>query len=115
MSELLQIVSEDAHTRNITQVYEIRVIVGDLSNVLIDALELAFQYLQKQGSMLINEHTKLQIIREVAKAKCHSCLLEFEPGYQIALCPNCNGLNCVLISGETFQVESYEGSVVNES
>ena len=115
MSELLHIVSEDAHTKNIVQVYEITVIVGDLSNVLIEALELAFHYFQKQGLTLINEHTKLQIIREVAKAKCQSCFLQFETDYQIALCPNCKGLNCVLISGETFQVESYEGGVVHES
>ena len=115
MSEILHIISEDAQTRNITQVYEITVIVGDLSNVLVESLELAFQYFQKQGLTLINEFTQLQIIREVAKAKCHSCHLEFVPSYQIALCPKCNGLNCVLISGETFQVESYEGGVVHES
>lgn len=109
MAELLHIVSEDARSRNIAQVHEITVVVGDLSNVLADALELAFQYFQSQGSTLINEYTKLQIIREVAKAKCQSCLFEFEPDYQIAFCPKCNGLNCVLVSGETFQVESYEG------
>ena len=117
MSEVLHVVSEDARTRKITQVHEITVLVGDLSNVLADALELAFQYFQKQGQglSLINENTKLQIIREVAKAKCQSCFLEFEPDYQFAFCPKCNGLNCLLVSGETFQIESYEGSVDFES
>lgn len=110
MSEILDVVSADAHIRNITQVHEITVIVGDLSNVLADALELAFQYFQKQGLVLINEKTKLQIIREAAKAQCQSCLIEFKPDYQIAFCPSCNELNCVLVAGETFQVESYEGS-----
>ena len=115
MSELLHIVSEDARTRKIAQVHEITVIVGDLSNVLADALELAFYYFQKQGLALINENTKLQIIREVAKAKCQSCSFEFEPDYQIAFCPKCNVANCLLVAGETFQVESYEGSVEFES
>lgn len=115
MSEILHIVSEDASTRKITQVHEITVIVGDLSNVLSDALELAFLYFQKQGLTLINENTKLQIIREVAKAKCQNCLLEFEPDYQIAFCPKCNVPNCLLVAGEKFQVESYKGSVEFES
>ena len=115
MSEVLHVVSEDAQTRKITQVHEITVLVGDLSNVLADALELAFHYFQKHGLNLINENTKLQIIREVAKAKCQSCLYEFEPDYQIAFCPKCNVSNCLLVAGETFQIESYEGSVEFES
>ena len=67
MSEVLHVVSEDARTRKITQVHEITVLVGDLSNVLSDALELAFQYFQKQGLTLINENTNLQIIRETTR------------------------------------------------
>ena len=115
MSEILHVVSEDARTRKIMRIHEITVIVGDLSNVLVDALELAFHYFQKQGLTLINENTSLQIIREVAKAQCQSCFLEFEPDYQIALCPKCNVPNCLLVAGEKFQVESYEGSVEFES
>ena len=109
MSEIIKIVSEDARLHGFDKVDQIEVIVGDLSNVLPDALELAFFYFRKEGISLLDENTELHIIREVAKAKCQSCLLEFEPDYQIALCPKCGLPNCFLISGETFRIESYEG------
>ena len=110
MAEIIHIVADDARARNIHNVREITVIVGDLSNVLADALELAFQYFRKQTPLPITENTELHIIREAAKAQSQSCLLEFEPDYRIALCPSCNELNCLLIAGEAFQVQSYEGS-----
>lgn len=115
MSEIIKIVTEDARLKDIKKVNRIELIVGDLSNVLPDALELAFLYFQKVGHGLIDENTELHIIREAAKAKCQTCLREFQPDFRIALCPQCGIVNCQLISGETFRVESYEGSEPNEN
>ncbi|MBM7663293.1 hydrogenase nickel incorporation protein HypA/HybF [Bacillus mesophilus] len=109
MSEIIQLVSEDATARGFKKVNKIEVIVGELSNVLPDALELAFMYFQKQQCSVIDEDTKLHIIREVAKARCQTCKCEFYPDYKIALCPECELPSSLLISGETFRVESYEG------
>lgn len=109
MSEVIKIVSEDASLHGFSKVDKIDMIVGDLSNVLPDALELAFYYFQKQGLGILDESTELHIIREEAKAKCQTCLFEFTPDYRLALCPKCRLSNCLLISGETFRVESYEG------
>ena len=110
MSEIIKIVSEDARLHGFSKVDQIDVIVGDLSNVLPDALELAFFHFRKQGLGILDENTKLEIIREVAKAQCQTCLFEFIPDYRMALCPKCGRSNCLLVSGETFRVESYEGS-----
>lgn len=113
ISEIIQIVSEDAAARGFKKVNRIDVIVGDLSNVLPDALELAFLFFQRQEGSVINEGTKLHIIREEAKARCQSCKCEFCPDYRIALCPECGIPGSLLVSGETFRVESYEGSDEN--
>ncbi|MCM3693399.1 hydrogenase maturation nickel metallochaperone HypA [Neobacillus niacini] len=110
MSEIIKIVSEDARLHGFSKVDSIVVIVGDLSNVLPDALELAFFHFRKQGLGMLDENTEFEIIREVAKAKCQTCLFEFTPDYRMALCPKCMLPNCLLVSGETFRVESYEGS-----
>ena len=110
MSEIIQIVSEDAAARGFKKVNSIEVIVGDLSNVLPDALELAFMFFQRQEGRIIDENTKLNIIREAAKARCQTCDCEFNPDYKIALCPRCDLPGSLLVSGETFRVESYEGS-----
>lgn len=109
MSEIIRIVSEDARLHGFAKVDKIDVIVGDLSNVLPDALELAFFYFRKQGLGILDENTELNIIRESAKVKCLMCKFEFIPDYRLALCPECGLPNCVIISGETFRVESYEG------
>ncbi|WP_432357530.1 hydrogenase maturation nickel metallochaperone HypA [Sporosarcina sp. UB5] len=109
MADIIQIVSEDATNRRIRKVHKIDVIVGDVSNVLPDALELAFFYFREHGVGVLNEQTELVIIREEAKAKCQTCLYEFTPDYRLALCPKCEIPSCVLISGETFTVQSYEG------
>lgn len=110
MSEIIKIVSEDARLHGFSKINKIDVIVGDLSNVLPDALEFAFFYFRKQGLGIFDKNTELNIIREAAKAKCQTCLFEFIPDYRVALCPKCGIPNCLLVSGETFKVESYEGS-----
>ena len=110
MSEIIQLVSEDAAARGFKKVNRIDVIVGDLSNVLPDALELAFLFFQKQGGSLIGEESELHIIREAAKAQCPKCKCEFQPDYRIALCPECGFPGSQLVTGETFRVDSYEGS-----
>lgn len=109
MLEIIKIVSEDARLHGFSKVDKIEVIVGDLSNVLPDALELAFFYFRKQGLGILDENTELAIIHEEAKAQCQTCLFEFTPDYRIAICPKCRLANCLLVSGETFKVESYEG------
>lgn len=113
MSEIIQIVTEDAAARGFKKVNRIDVIVGDLSNVLPDALELAFMFFQRQEGSVVDENTKLHIIREAAKARCLACQNEFCPDYRIALCPECEIPGSLLVGGETFRVESYEGSDEN--
>ncbi|WP_026688540.1 hydrogenase maturation nickel metallochaperone HypA [Alteribacter aurantiacus] len=115
MVDVIQLVSDDAKLRDINHISKITMIVGDLSNVLPDALELAFIFLRTQEVTLINETTELELIREEAKAICQSCDHTFTPDYRIALCPRCGLLRAILVSGETFRVESYEGSDRDES
>lgn len=109
MNELVQLVEADARKRKIRQIDQIKLIVGDLSNTLPEALELAFRFARTQNREIIHERTNLQIVREMAKAKCQVCHHEFTPDYRIAFCPICNLPNCILIAGETLRIESYEG------
>lgn len=109
VAEVIKLVSEDANERGIVKVTSLVVIVGDLSNVLPEAFEMAFFYLRKQSRGVVDKQTELHLIREEAKAKCHACAQEFVPDYRIALCPVCQLPQSELISGETFRVESYEG------
>ena len=110
MYEVILLVSKDAKLRGFQNVTQIQVIIGDLSNVLPDRLESAFLYFCKEKAGLVNEQSQLTIIREKAMTQCQNCLFTFEPDDRITLCPQCNSLDGLIISGETFQVEFYEGS-----
>lgn len=115
MSEIIRMVSNDATQRGFNKVKNIEVIVGELSNVLPDALELAFFYFRNLGEGLIDETTELSLKTEEAKAVCQLCMLEFHPDYRMATCPKCDLPQCLLISGESFRVEAYEGSEEDEN
>lgn len=110
MYEVILLVSKDAKLRGFQNVTQIQVIVGDISNVIPDKLESAFLYFCKAKAGLVNEQTQLTIIREKTITQCQNCLFTFEPDSGIALCPKCDSLDSLIISGETFQVEFYEGS-----
>ena len=111
MGDILHIVETDAKEKKIKIVQEVELIVGDLSNALPDALEMAFDLFKSQGIEFLDKDAKLVIIREKAKAQCVICELEYYPEGQIAFCPECNFPSGKLLYGETFRVNSYKGSV----
>lgn len=109
MGDVLQLISDDARIHGFEQITEVELIVGDLSNALPDALEMAFLIYRKQGAARLSEDATLTIRREQACAKCCFCGLEYEPKQRIALCPGCQMPGGKLQSGETFKVHAYHG------
>ncbi len=109
MGDILNLIKDDIKTKNIKKVKEIELIVGDLSNALPDALFMALDIYKTQEIEFLDKDTKLTIIREKAKANCSICNTEYEPEYQITICPNCNLPSGKIIQGETFKINSYNG------
>ncbi|RBW70962.1 hydrogenase maturation nickel metallochaperone HypA [Bacillus taeanensis] len=110
MQDVIAVVEEDAKRMGIKKVKKMELIVGDLSNVLPDALLMAFSIYKADGSTLLTNDAQLIISREKAKAQCSSCKDTYVPGYKLSICPKCEKPNGELIEGETFAVYSYEGS-----
>ena len=109
MAEIIQLIESDAKTQNVKKVEKIEIIVGDLSNALPEALEFAFEFFKSQKIDLLDPNVTLSIIREKAKAKCESCNLEYEPDYQLAICPICDSPSGKIIAGESLEIKSYSG------
>lgn len=109
MADILQLVRRDAQKRNISVIERIEVVVGELSNVLPDALDLAFDIYKRRGEQMLDPAAELVIVREEARARCTACGKEYVPERLIALCPFCKMPGGTVISGETFRVRSYEG------
>lgn len=110
MGDILNIINEDLQKRQFSKVTKIELIVGDISNALPDALEMAFDIYKTQSIPFLDKDCQLIIIREEAKARCVICELEYCPEKKLAVCPNCGVPSGHLISGETFKVYSYDGS-----
>lgn len=110
MGDILQLVQEDAAQRRIEKINKVELIVGEISNAMPDALQMAFDIFRDQNLHLFTNNAELVIHIEEAKAECVICGTEYHPSQKIALCPKCQIPSGKVLSGETFQVLSYEGS-----
>lgn len=110
MGDILQLVHDDAAEKGIEKIKRVDLIVGEISNAMPDALMMAFTIFREQNLHLFSERTELVIHVEEAKAVCVLCGSQYRPDQKIALCPSCKTPSGEVITGETFQVLSYEGS-----
>lgn len=111
MGDILQLVHEDATAKGLHKIEKIELIVGEIANAMPDALRMAFDIFREQNSHLFTEKAELIIHPEKAMAECILCGEKYRPDQKIALCPSCNIPSGKVLTGETFQVLSYEGSL----
>lgn len=110
MGDILQLVEDDARSRNLKRIDKIELVVGDLSNAMPDALEMAFDVFRARGLAMLTGESHLVILKEIAKAECSVCGYQYIPDTRLSICPECALPSGRLIAGETFKVQSYEGS-----
>jgi hydrogenase nickel incorporation protein HypA/HybF len=87
------------------RVHEIRLRIGDLSGVIPDALQFAFETLA-EGTPA--EGARLTIERVPARFWCERCRLEFEGSDMFAECPTCHAPSGTLRAGRELELASME-------
>jgi hydrogenase nickel incorporation protein HypA/HybF len=100
---IIEIVEETVAKNNAGKVSAIELEIGTLSGVEIPALDMALESLQP-GSVIEGAEIAKQIIK--GKAKCPSCLHEFEPDDYFAACPVCGNFGTEIIKGKELRVKS---------
>ncbi len=115
MGDILELIQADALAKGMQQIEKVELIVGEVANAMPDALQMAFAIYRDQNPLFLHKNAQLVIHSEEAKAVCVLCGIEYRPQQKIALCPECQIPSGKLVSGETLQVLSYEGSFTNES
>lgn len=97
-ASLLELVQNELATRGLTKVTEVALVVGELSNVVPEALEFCWEVVTQDtpsaGSKLIIDHRPIT-------ARCRACGHEFPVENYSFLCPACG-------SGETEQTSGSE-------
>jgi len=98
---------EAAREAGATQITEIRISVGELTEVVEFALQFAFEALTP-GT--IAEGATLTVTHIAAKSHCNDCDADFEHDRFQMLCPTCESFDVTLLHGRELQIDSIETS-----
>jgi hydrogenase nickel incorporation protein HypA/HybF len=96
---------EAAQEAGCTRITEIRVRVGEMTEVVDFALQFAFEALTP-GTMA--EGATLVITPVPAKSRCRECGLEYEHDRFQMVCPGCGALNVEMLQGRELLIEGIE-------
>ncbi len=100
---VIEIADEYAAKENATVVKEIEIEVGELSGVVLDALEFAMEVAVRNT---ILEQARCHYIRIPGVARCKKCGNEFSTTNLYTPCPKCNSFEQEFISGRELRVKS---------
>jgi hydrogenase nickel incorporation protein HypA/HybF len=111
-AEILAIAEHEARLRGARRIGAVRVRVGEMSGVVPEALEFAFEAL-KPGTLAWDARLEIEPVK--VRARCGACRTVSEPGADLVLwCPQC-GLPLTVEQGEELTVASIELDVEEES
>lgn len=103
--KILNIVIREAEAHQAKKIKKIGILLGDLSGVVSDSMEMYFELISK-GTMA--EGAVLEFTREKARLYCNQCQTEYikEPGD--FLCPVCGSLGRFTDVGRECTVQNIE-------
>lgn len=87
------------------KICEIRISIGELTEIQEFALQFAFEALTP-GTMA--EGAVLEVTHIPATSKCNDCQVEYAHDRFQMLCPECNSFNVTPLSGREMQIDSIE-------
>jgi hydrogenase nickel incorporation protein HypA/HybF len=105
MQGTLDAALQAARDAEATQIHCVRMRVGDMTGVVPEALQFAFEALSK-GTMAEGAHLKVE--RVPATCWCANCQVEFEAMGWLHECPNCKALSAELRRGLELELASME-------
>jgi hydrogenase nickel incorporation protein HypA/HybF len=88
-----------------TQIAEIRISVGEMTEIVEFALQFAFEALTP-GTMA--EGATLTVTLVPAKSHCNECGNEYEHDRFQMTCPSCGSMFVTLLQGREMQIDSIE-------
>ena len=105
MTGVLDAVEMSAREHNAGKVVEIRLIIGEMAEVLDDAMDFAFEALAP-GTLA--EGAQLTMTKVAPQSRCLACGREFEHDRYHFSCPACDSLATELVAGREMYIESIE-------
>lgn len=106
---LLDLVEETARKHNARRVAVVRVRIGEISGVVPELLEHAFEILAPERNLTRN--ASLVMDRVKPAAHCETCGKDFEPEEYIFICPACGSGRTRLTAGDELSLDRVEMEV----
>ena len=103
MQSTLEIAIAKAEQNKATTIDRLTMNIGDLSGVVPEALEFAFEVLTKET---IAENAQLEINSIAVVCHCPKCDRDFQPEAYIYQCPDCGQISSDVISGRELELDS---------
>jgi hydrogenase nickel incorporation protein HypA/HybF len=107
MQDTLVLAVRHARDRGAQRIHTLTMRIGDLSGVVPDALEFAFDVVAR-GTMA--EGARLEIHRVPLRCHCAACQREFEPPDVCCECPSCRRPSTDIRAGREMELTSLEVS-----
>jgi len=101
--DIVDIATSTASEEAATMVKEIEIEIGQLSGVVMEALEFSLEAAVK-GTILENARRNLIIV--AGKARCTKCLTEYDTDTLFKPCPKCGTFAPDVIRGRELRVKS---------
>lgn len=102
---ILETSFDAARDAGVDSISEIRITIGELTEIQEFALQFAFEALTP-GTMA--EGATLTCRHVVPRSRCESCGLEYEHDRFQMMCPECGSLNVTLLQGRELTIDSIE-------
>ena len=105
MEGMVQGILEEAQRQGFSRVHQVRLEVGRLAGVEIEALRFAFDPVT-EGTLLAG--ARLEILALPGLGQCQACGCEVEVEARFDLCPKCGEGFVVLLSGTELRVKDLD-------
>ena len=99
---ILEASGDAARSAGASRINEIHIRVGELTEVVDDALDFAFESLSPGTPA---EGARLIVERVGARSRCLECDVTFDHGRFDAACPECGAFLCELLQGRELVVD----------
>ncbi len=96
---------EAAEKAGATRIKEIKITIGELTEIQEFALQFAFESLSPDT---LAEGGRLTVSHLGAKSRCGQCGTEFEHGRFEIICPKCENFLCELIRGREMNIDAID-------
>lgn len=101
---IVDVVCKKAEEENATKINNVILEIGEISGVMIDALEFGFEAATKNT---LAEGAELKINKINGKAFCKNCNKDFNINNDFTPCPECDDFNIEIKQGKELSIKSF--------